>query len=488
MKKIILIYPKTGIDPDIPHPPLSILSLCGLLENNGYIVVLIDERIEKDVYSKIKNNLADCLFVGFSVMTGFQIKHALKIAKFIRNISPNIPLVWGGVHVTFLPEQSCKNEYIDIIVRGEGDISITEVAKHLEKGKSFEDIKGITYKKNGKIISNSGYNLIDLNLAPRTPWHLINVRRYLRKEFGTEKVITISTSRGCPHKCNFCYNSNFNNSKWRARRIDLVIEEIVKLKKEFDIQGIYLIDDNFFVDKKRVFEFCSKILEKKIDIVWATTCRVDYFSKYDDDFLSLLWKSGCRRLFFGVESGSKRILELINKGIIVQQVLNTAKKCHDFGILPEFSFMAGFPSETRKERIETLNLIDKILTINPDSSIGGLFLYTAYPGTPLFELATKNGFVLPASLEEWSEYSVMTAEKKSAWLKPSEKREIQLISFVVRIVFNKELIKKTFKNPFYKLILVLFKVDGKLRWKFRFFKFAPEWYSLQWYYKKLSIG
>lgn len=486
MKKVLLIYPRTGIDPDRPHPPHSILTIAGVLERKGYSPVIIDARVEKKIEEKIKQNIDGAICVGLSVMTGFQIKHALGIAKYIKELNPNLPLVWGGVHVTFLPQQSCKNKYIDIAVSGEGDITFAKVVESIDKNKNLKKIPGITYKEKGKIKTNLGEELIDLDTAPETPWHLIDVKRYLRSEFGTERVLTILTSRGCPHRCTFCYNTNFNKRRWRSAKINRVIKEIKKLRNSYNINGVYLIDDNFFVNRKRVEEFCKALIKDKIKLGWATSCRVNYFDKYDDNFLKLLKESGCKRLFFGVESGSPRIIDLIHKDIKIEQVLNTAKKCAKFGIIPEFSFMTGFPTENKKDRNMTLILIDKILKVNSSASIGGLFLYTAYPGTPLFDLAIKKGFKTPKSLEGWMDYSFMTAEKRANWITKSEKKKIKVISFIVRIIFNKELIKKSFKNPFYKLVLRIFKMDGELRWKLRIFSVAPEWRLLEWMYNRLS--
>jgi anaerobic magnesium-protoporphyrin IX monomethyl ester cyclase len=161
------------------------------------------------------------VFVGISRMSGLQIKYALEFARYVRMQNPSCPLVWGGVHPTLLPEQTTKNDFVDIVVRGEGELIIKDLANALTLNRPIENVAGITYETNGVIKSNSDGKIIDLDAIPITlPYELLQMDRYPSFKSGR---FHIQTSRGCPHRCGFCYNSIFNKNRWRGKSAKRVL-------------------------------------------------------------------------------------------------------------------------------------------------------------------------------------------------------------------------------------------------------------------------
>ena len=231
-------------------------------------------------------------------MSGLQIKYALEFAHFVRVQNPSCPIVWGGVHPTLLPEQTATNDYVDIVVRGEGELIIKDLANKLALNQSLEDVAGITYNINGSIKSNPDGKIIDLNAVPiALPYDLLQMDKYPSVRSGR---FHIQTSRGCPHRCGFCYNSFFNKNKWRAKSAKRVLDEIEYILNRFPhVKIIDPIDDNVFVDKKRVEDICHGLIDRKLDVQWRGNCRFDYMSTYSKDFLELLVQSGCVELDFG---------------------------------------------------------------------------------------------------------------------------------------------------------------------------------------------
>jgi anaerobic magnesium-protoporphyrin IX monomethyl ester cyclase len=316
-KDVLLVFPGKFKAPD-PQIPLSLLYLAASLQEEGFTVRIFDMRLEDYRHFEIGNPI----FVGLSCMSGLQIKYALEFARYARMQAPSSSLVWGGIHPTLLPEQTATNDYVDIVVRGEGELIIKDLANALASYQPLDSVAGITYNLNGVIKNNIDGKIIDLDSEPiALPYDLLQMDRYPSVRSGR---FHIQTSRGCPHRCGFCYNSYFNKNKWRAKSAKRVLDEIEYILAKFpNVKIIDPIDDNVFVDKDRVEEICRGILERKLGIQWRANCRFDYLSTYDKDFLELLEKAGCVELDFGGESGSDRLQTLICKDVTANQMLQS---------------------------------------------------------------------------------------------------------------------------------------------------------------------
>jgi len=474
--KVILIFPKTGVDPDIPHVPHSTMFLAEPLLKAGFEPIFIDTRVDSLYKQKIKHHLPDTICVGITSMTGYQIKHGLAEAKFIRQLNPRVPIIWGGVHPSALPEQTVKNRYVDIVVRGEGEETFLKLCQTLKNNQPLNTVPSITFISQEGIVSTHCQGFVDLNKIKREPWHLIQTQKYIREEMDANRVLTMVTSRGCPFQCTFCYNHQFNESKWRGRKAEHIIEEIEYLIKRYHINGIDFIEDSFFIDIPRVKKICQGIIDKNIKISIRAACRASEFARYDDKFINLLKKAGLKFIQCGIESGSQRILNLIKKGITIEQVLITAQKLKKHNIEAGFTFMSGFPQETKKDLYQTLDLIDRVRKINPQVNVSSIFTYTAYPGTELYDVALKYGFQPPQRLEDWGDYTFFTSSPKLVWLSKKNRRFLQYLSFITRFAFYSKRVERSFDNPLVKVAYRILRKDALTRWKHRYFKFAFEWW------------
>jgi radical SAM superfamily enzyme YgiQ (UPF0313 family) len=252
-------------------------------------------------------------------MSGQQIKYAIEFARYVRLQAPFVPIVWGGVQPTLLPEQTANNEYVDIVVRGEGDVIIKELSNALSEDQPIETVLGLTYKVNETVKSTSDGKVIDLGSIPfNLPYDLLPLDRYPSFRAGR---FHIQTSRGCPHKCSFCYNSHLNHSRWRGKSPNRVIDEIQWSYRNYLYKIHRTVDDNFFVDKYRVRQICQGLLDRKLRVQWRANCRFDYSARYGSDFLALLEKSGCVELDFGRESCSERLQMLICRDATADELL-----------------------------------------------------------------------------------------------------------------------------------------------------------------------
>jgi anaerobic magnesium-protoporphyrin IX monomethyl ester cyclase len=464
-KNVLLVYPGKYGAPD-PQVPLALLNVASPLQREGYHVRILDMRLEK-----CKNlEIGDPVFVGLSCMSGQQIRYGLEIARKVRGQNPLCPIVWGGVHPTLLPEQTAKNDLVDVVVRGEAELVVGELSKKMATGQKLDEVKGITYKAEGVVRNNPDADVVDLNTIPiELPYELLSMSKYPSFRSGR---FHIQTSRGCPHRCGFCYNSVFNKQRWRGKSATRVLDEIEYILSRFpNVKIIDPIDDNFFVDKKRVEDICHGILNRKINISWRANCRFDYLSTYNKDFLSLLENSGCIELDFGGESGSERIQQLIEKDITAEQMLNSVENLRNWApnIEPYVSWMSGLPSETDEDLHATFDLMDRMCEVNPKTQHYGIFVYTPFPSPVLENLPST--FKQPQSLQEWSIVEVF--HFKPPWHSKKHLEKLQAVSAVTRYAFYPSARIKE-RSWLFRLAYGTLCRMARYRWKHRYFGFSAE--------------
>jgi len=373
-------------------PPLNLLYIGDALKKAGYEVQVFhcpSDQIEswaKKITSK------DPLFVGISTFTGNQAKFSVQMSKAIRKLS-QAPIVWGGVHPSLIPEQTLSEDYVDYIVMGEGEETIVELAKALEKKKPLKGILGLGYKENNKPHFNGQRPFIRELDKYKADWSLIDIKKYFMKLWDCKKVIKFITSRGCPYNCSFCYNLRFNRRTWRCHSVDFVVSEIQKLKDQHGIDGIGFYDDNFFSNPKRAMEILTRI-----KLPWEVGTNIKDITR---NLLEKFREIECRELFFGLESGSDRVLGLINKSFNSQDMVKGIKMLSEYqDIYISASFLIGLPTETWGEIGETIDMVLKLSEIHP--KIGyTIGTYLPYPGTDLYDLAIKKGFKPPERTEDW---------------------------------------------------------------------------------------
>lgn len=426
-----------------PTAPWGLLYVAAPLVERGVDVTIIDEPVTKDYEQQVRQLLNEKkpVAVGISAMTGEQITYGLKFARFVRSVS-DVPVVWGGIHPTLLPEQTLENEYVDYVVAGEGEYSYANLLECLHQGGDPSTVDGVWTIKDGKPAGSTPTQFIDLRTLPNIPYELVDVERYIRRrpDVGSERYFETITSRGCPHPCSFCYIDTVHNRRWRIMEPPVIVEKIKDLQRRFNVDTILFREDNFFVDRKRVEAFAKLLLKEKVKVQWSASCRIDYFYKYQPDFVDLIRDSGACLLTFGVESGNNRILRFIKKFITVDQILEVADKVNRHGMTGSYHFMTGFPTETEEEFLDTCRLIDKMLEIAPKMVARELAVYTPYPGLGLTDECVKLGYQLPAKLEDWTDLDWTNPERP--WLTARQTRLIADAQWLIARLWH--------HNPLYR--------------------------------------
>jgi radical SAM superfamily enzyme YgiQ (UPF0313 family) len=419
-------------------------------------------------------------------MSGTTIYDGLQVSKKVKEKYPNLPIVWGGSHASLLPEQTVKHPLVDIIVRGPGEVTIVALAKALKNKKSLSNIKGITYKENGNIINNPDADYVDINEFPMLDYDAFEMEKYITKiapnkltyDDLSTRIIGYGSSRGCFHRCGFCAISSFYGRHWLSYKPERVVKELKLLVKKYKVNGVIFSDDNFFVDKNRVEKICDLLIKEKLNLKWGAMCRCNYFANYSDEFIEKLKESGCASLYFGAESGSQRMLDYMKKDIKVQDIIVCTKKTRQHGIKAKFFFMMGFPGETIKDLYKTIDVLNEIYKIIPET-LHPVLIYTPYAKTDLMEQSIKYGLKPPETLEGWGTYNFLTYNKP--WGTPEFKSLVETVSMLSQFLLGYQKGER-YNKIWQRVAFEVLSRDAKFRWEHKLFKFAPEWKLVKRYF------
>ncbi len=411
-KPAILLYnPPATLDKKswIEPLPLNVLSICSLINQEQYNFSISQDPPD-GAFLAFSPLLDSAVCLGISCMTGIQISRGLSLAKKIKSIKGKLPIVWGGYHPTALPEQTAMNSFVDVVVTGYGEETFAELVDVFSNGRSFDDIQGITFRKNGLAVSTPERPARSLNDLPSLPYHLYDIESYFKRI--SSRSLRYVSSRGCPHHCGFCADHVIYKSRWNPLSANRVIAELEYLKKKYDYEYVQFYDSNLFVDERRVQDICIGVINKKLNFQWVR-CNADalIISRYKDQTLDLMKRAGISNVLLGVESGYPAALECISKPANLDQICETVRRLHSKGICIGFSCIFGFPydlpkdklsSEHRKEIIETMKLISRFSEDFVPGDYYLFFIYTPYPGVKLFERYKELGYNPPSDFEGWA--------------------------------------------------------------------------------------
>jgi anaerobic magnesium-protoporphyrin IX monomethyl ester cyclase len=283
-------------------------------------------------------------------------------------------------------------EYVDVIVKGEGEETTKELVEAIGRGIPLNGVKGITFRGGNEMIDTDPRPFIkNIDDIPFPSRDLLPMSLY---EFNGVGYTTMLTSRGCPFKCSFCSSSRLFGGYWRGRSPENVLREMKIIYDEYSVRNIEFLDDTFTLNQKRAEKICDGIIEQGWDISWGASSRVDTLSR---KLVEKMKKAGCWILFLGIESGSQRILDAMRKGITIEQAKKAVRMVKEAGIRVLGSFIIGFPQDTLETIRETIKFAKRLNLDYAQFSI-----LTPYPGTPLFDYVKGSNMLLT---EDWSRYT-----------------------------------------------------------------------------------
>ena len=416
-------------------PPLGLAYLAAVARDIGWQPRIIDGLTENlsagDLTSIIRSIQPDV--VGLTATTP-AIHDAYEVAKIAKEVNPETLVMIGGPHATFTAEEVLREcPYIDLVVRGEGEQTLREILKRVEKGKEFEDVAGIAYKKDGVIKENPPRGLIkNLDDLPIPAYDLLPMDKYVVDKV---KFAAVITSRGCPYNCIFCSSSLQFGKTWRAHSPDRVLEEIRILKEEYGVREIEFLDDTFTLNMKRAEEISKRITEEGLDISWSASSRVNTFAR---SLGKSLKRAGAHTIYFGIESGSEKTLRFIGKGITRAQAMDAVKAAKDSELNALGSFVIGFPYETEDEIRETIKFANKV-----GVDLAQFTIATPYPGTRLWTIALREKLLLT---KDWKRFTTVDVVMRNLYLAPEKIKRLFLQAYLFFYLHPKRIVKDVILN------------------------------------------
>jgi magnesium-protoporphyrin IX monomethyl ester (oxidative) cyclase len=415
--KVLLINPPQlfypGSDPPAGNLPLGLMYVAAVLDKAGYKAEILDAFMTNSSFLKVGDTLEVGMsygkireeirrrkpdIVGIAGPFTCQAENAIRVSDIAKEVDPNILTVVGGPHVTAVPMEFLEEaKNIDVVVVGEGEYTMLDIARSFEGKMKIGDVQGIAYRKDGMIKQNALRTFIkDLDELPYPAYHLVDMEQYLnpRKiEYRSfkDRAVSMITSRGCPFNCNFCSVHLHMGKTFREHSVNYVINHIEYLINKYGVKTIFFEDDNLTFDTKRFEAICDKIIERGIRFNWETPngIRADYLTL---NLLKKMKRSGCQSVFFGIESGDQCVLDnIIGKSLNLKKVVKVAKMCKDIGLRTAAFYIIGFPGEKKENMLKT---VEVALRLKRDFDVG-MLLHVATPslGTRLYEECVKKGYV-----------------------------------------------------------------------------------------------
>ena len=405
-------------------PPFGLLELGAYLERHveNVEVTVLDCQAERVDWRGLERRMGklkpDVVATsGFATCNAYVAARALETAK---RVNPDVLTVTGGQHFTALAEESLQ-EYpeIDVIVRGEGEVTFAELVKVFKNGKSFSKVAGISFRHKGKIYRNADRPFIkDLNSLPFPAYHLVEhsaCRYHFRMMAGSKRYAIIEGSRGCPHRCVFCSQWVHWRGKWRRKTAKRIVDEMEFLFNEYGMEFFWLTDDNFGLGKLAE-ELCNEIIRRGLNehVMWFMQARCDDIAE-NSKLLPKLRKAGNYWILLGVESPNKHALEAFNKGITPEDARKAVKLLKQNDIFAQTTLIIGERSDSHKS---ISHLREFVNDLDPDLAI--FMILTPFPGTVLYRQAVENGWIEDFN---WANYDMVHAVMPTEHLSREEIQE-----------------------------------------------------------------
>ena len=391
--------------------------------------------IYKEILGRIAAFSPD--IIGLTVLTpAFEIVQIMT-RKIKEEISADVLIVVGGSHAAADPEELAKIKSIDLVVRGEGEVTFKEIVQKYRENSDVRQVRGISYydENQKSVVHNPVMPLIqDLDKLP-FPDRTSSFLEKPRPEYYGRMI----TSRGCPYSCYFCSTQSIWGRKVRFRSPENVVAEMKELKNIYKVPNIHFSDDNFTLSKERTHNICELIRHQVPGIEWLVLERADLADK---SVFNDMKEAGCVQVLFGIESGSQKVLDRMRKGITIEQARQAVKTCKDVGLKQTAFFMIGHPGETRSDIQDTINLA---MELDPSDIL--INIVTPYPGTELYEIAKRDNLL---DFRYWFELQIEAkVVMKTGELTVDEvSREVRR----ARAIFERRYLRKLWKQALKRLL------------------------------------
>nr|MBF0222718.1 B12-binding domain-containing radical SAM protein [Desulfobulbaceae bacterium] len=393
-----ILFINLSIRPDAKRRllPVGLAYVMTAVKKAGFEFDLIDMDVDllsfEDLEAMLERKTYDVYAFG-CIVTGF--KFARQLSSTIKRINPQATIVAGNSVATSIPELLLMNTMVDIAVLGEGDVTMVELLKALDKNNHVGAIAGIAYKDNNKVVFSEKREVEPkLDSFGFPDWNIFNLEKYNSysmvnsNAFFSQSVAPypLNTGRGCPYSCTFCYHA-FKGKAYRRYSECSIVNEIKRLHEEFKATYIMFWDELTFPNTKAVRALVDQMADLDFKFGWDAPCRAGLFNKADVSLIKEMKALGCENIAFSLENGSPEILKAMNKKITVEQFKEQSKALWAGGVPPRTSVVLGYPQETPETIQMTMDVCDEC---NIFPSVGFLL---PLPGTPIYQWARDKGHI-----------------------------------------------------------------------------------------------
>ncbi len=416
--------------------PVSLATSAAVVREKGHQVELYDCIIEEmdleSLLEKVKKFEPEAILLNTATPS---IDWDLKVGEEIKKIIPDVKIAAFGIHVTVLPEETLREHpYIDILIRGEPEITFGEVVTTLEKREKLSKVKGITYWKDGKIVHNRDReSLKNLDILPFPAWDLVK-RDLYRMPFTNKPFLLVATSRGCPFNCVFCADIAFYGHRLALKSPKRIVDEMEWIKREFGIEDFLFWSESFTLNRNFAESVALEIINRNLNVRWVCNSRVD---NVDLPLLRTFKKAGCWMIGYGIESGSQRTLDLMRKKTTIKQAVDAVKMSHQAGLDVTGHCVIGYPGETLEDMRKTVKF-----ALDIDLDFAQFYCAVPFPGSELFTIAKANNWIVN---HDWTWFEQNFSVLQTDDFTPQEVMELRKWAYK-KFYFHPKTIYKTIKR------------------------------------------
>lgn len=395
--KVLLINPEAFHIKHKAAIPLGLLSIATYLEQHGHTVKLYDRTVDggslKSLLGSFSPDIAGVAAPAFKCF-----KDAVKVSRILRK--RGIPVVWGGAIPSLIPETVLQSGVVDFVVRGEGELTFLDLINTLPAQTTMRAVDGLSFIENGEIVMNKDRDFADLADLPIIDFRFTDPKKYFVENIGCRKMLHVYASKGCVCQCTYCYNPYYSKCVWRQRPVEYYLSEIRYLVETCGMDGVCFADDLLSPNNAHLTALCDHIAESGIEFIWGGEFRADMPS---EENLQRMYDTGCRWIYFGIESGCEQRQALIKKRLNLNKAKQVIENCREIGIVTSTSFILNYPDQTQEELRETVQYMK---SLKADLLIPSFF--GPIPKTELCDALVDEGrFTPPSSLREWNRVKMM---------------------------------------------------------------------------------
>src|SRR5271156_4156031 len=307
-KKVVFFFP--AFSSQEATAPLGILAVSTPLLRAGYQVKIIDSTITPHFQKRVLEELKDALCLAISLVTGPMIRETVLVARAAKQLYPDKPVILGGWHPSLLPHQTLAAEYVDVVVKGQGEDALLEIVERIAARESLQGVEGVGYKEGGRLVFNPSRTLKPIRELPPKAYHLADFDAYERvcgRRWGM-----YTSSLACPYNCGYCTNDGVYGRKWNALDPEQVVEETTDLVSRYNLELLWIVDDNFLVDRERAIGIAEGLIRRGVQFDWSIQASTNLVNRFTVEELKLLRRAGLSQVAQGADSGSPKVLHLMN--------------------------------------------------------------------------------------------------------------------------------------------------------------------------------